>query len=103
MFRIAATTVALSLLGSLRSIAKRGLALDQRHDVGVVRTAEKVTFPVTWHGAVIGIGRPLADGDAVSTICPSPLFVVPPLAWRICRAVRRCTVCSFISARLASE
>src|SRR5436190_1995372 len=23
--------------------------------------------------------------ETVSTICPSPLFVVPPLAWRICQ------------------
>ena len=45
---------------------KAGLALDERHDVGIVRSAEKVAFPVTWHGAVIGVGRPPVDQPKVS-------------------------------------
>jgi hypothetical protein len=46
------------------------MAFDERHDVRVVRSAEKVTFPVTWHGAVIGIGWPFTNGDG-----PTPLGV----------------------------
>jgi acetamidase/formamidase len=39
------------------------MALDERRDVRVVRSGEKVSFPVAWHGAVLDLGRPLADGD----------------------------------------
>src|SRR5262249_53538609 len=35
--------------------------------------------------------------EAASTICPGPLLVVPPLAWRICRVVRRCAISAFFS------
>jgi hypothetical protein len=72
------------------------MALDERRDVRVVRSGEKVSFPVAWHGAILGSAGRLRI-ETVSTICPSPLFVVPPLAWRICRAVRRCAISSFFS------
>jgi hypothetical protein len=29
---------------------------------GVVCSREKASFPVAWHGAIVGLGRPLADG-----------------------------------------
>ena len=51
---------------------------------------------MAWHGALLGLGRPLADGDRIDDLS-SPLLVVPPLAWRICRAVRRCAISSFFS------
>jgi hypothetical protein len=41
------------------------VALNQRDDVGVVGSGEKVSFPVTWHRAVLGFGRPLADRDGI--------------------------------------
>src|SRR5262245_35197918 len=41
--------------------------------------------------------------EAASTICPSPLLVVPPLAWRICRVVRRCAISAFFAACLDKE
>src|SRR5215470_729115 len=34
---------------------KARMALDQRRDVGVVCSAEKVSFPVAWHGAIVGL------------------------------------------------
>ena len=36
------------------------------------------------------------DRDSIDDL-PQPAFVVPPLAWRICRAVRRCTISCFFS------
>src|SRR4029077_5200094 len=33
---------------------KASMALDQRRDVRVVRSGEKVSFPVAWHGALLG-------------------------------------------------
>jgi hypothetical protein len=35
---------------------KAGMALDERRDVRVVRPGEKISFPVTWHGAVLSLG-----------------------------------------------
>jgi hypothetical protein len=32
------------------------MALDERRDVRVVRPGEKISFPVTWHGAVLSLG-----------------------------------------------
>ena len=37
--------------------------LDQGDDVGVVRTGEQITLPMTGDGAILGLGRSLADGD----------------------------------------
>ena len=42
------------------------MALDQCRDVRVVRSGEKVSCPVAWHDAVLGLGRPLADAPPVN-------------------------------------
>src|SRR5262249_32763973 len=52
---------------------KAGMALDQRRDVGVVCSGEKVSFPVAWHGAIVGLGRPLADGSRIDDLSQSAL------------------------------
>ena len=54
---------------------KAGMALDQRRDVRVVRPGEKITFPVTWHGAVLSLGRPFADRDSIDDLSQSALGV----------------------------
>jgi hypothetical protein len=41
------------------------MALDLYRDVRVVRSGEKFSFPVAWHGAVLDLGRSLADGDRI--------------------------------------
>jgi len=51
------------------------MALDQRGDVRVVRPAEKISFPVTWHGAVFSLGWPFADGDSIDDLSQSALCV----------------------------
>src|SRR5215813_9707562 len=83
----AATTLAVSLLGTLRSITKR---VWRSTSVAMwVLFAPERRSPSQWPGTArssASAGR--SRMEAASTICPSPLFVVPPLAWRICRAVR---------------
>src|SRR3974377_1996539 len=54
---------------------KAGLALDQRRDVRVVGPGEKISFPVTWHGAVLSLGWPFADGDSIDDLSQSALCV----------------------------
>jgi hypothetical protein len=54
---------------------KAGMALDERRDVRVVRPGEKIPFPVTWHGAVLSLGRPFADGDSIDDLSQSALGV----------------------------
>ena len=49
------------------------MALDERHDVRVVCSGEKVSFPVAWHSAVLGLGRPLADRDGIDDLPQSAL------------------------------
>src|SRR3974377_1097635 len=49
---------------------KAGMALDQRRDVRVVRPGEKISFPVTWHGAVLSLGWPVADGGRIHDLFP---------------------------------
>jgi hypothetical protein len=44
------------------------MALDQRRDVRVVGSGEKVSFPMAWHGAVFDLGRSLADGDHIDDL-----------------------------------
>jgi acetamidase/formamidase len=39
-----------------RKMRQAGMALDERGDVRVVRPGEKISFPVTWHGAVLSLG-----------------------------------------------
>ena len=39
----------------------------------LVRSGEKVSFPVAWHGAVLDLGRPLADGDLLSETASLPI------------------------------
>jgi hypothetical protein len=36
-------------------------------------SGEKVSFPVAWHSAVLGLGRPLADGDGIDDLPQSAL------------------------------
>ncbi len=52
---------------------KPGMALDQRRDVRVVGPGEKISFPVTWHGAILSLGWPFADGDSVNDLSQSAL------------------------------
>ena len=59
--------------GDLDQHRKAGGSFDQRRDVGVVRAAEKVTFPMARHGAILGLGRPLADGDRIDDLSQSAL------------------------------
>src|SRR5262245_39321422 len=49
------------------------MALDQRRDGGVVCSGEKVSFPVAWHGAIVGLSRPLADGSRIDDLSQSAL------------------------------
>ena len=28
----------------------------------------KIPFPMAWHGAILGLGRPLADGDRINDL-----------------------------------
>ena len=61
----AATTVVVSLRGTLTSIVKRVLRLDEGGDVRVVRSGKKVSFPMPRHGAILNLGGPLADGGHI--------------------------------------
>src|SRR5262249_32219675 len=54
---------------------KAGMALDQRRDVRVVCPGKKISFPVTWHGAVLSLGWPFADGDSIDDLSQSALCV----------------------------
>src|SRR3974377_1869846 len=54
---------------------KAGMALDQRRDARVLRPGEKISFPVTWHGAVLSLGWPFADGDRIDDLSQSALWV----------------------------
>ena len=79
-FVSAPTTVAVSLLGTLRSITKRVWRSTSVAMCRVVlRPGEQIAFPVTRHGAVLSLGRPFADGDgyrrstAQSALCVAAL------------------------------
>ena len=61
------------LARDLEKHRKASMALDERHDVGVVRSGEEVSFPVAWHGAILDLGRPLADGDGIDDLSQSAL------------------------------
>jgi hypothetical protein len=45
------------LARDLEKHRKASMALDERRDVRVVRSGEKVSFPVAWHGALLGLGE----------------------------------------------
>ena len=49
------------------------MALDERCDVRVIRSTEKVSFPVAGHSAVIDLGRPFADGNRIDDLSQSAL------------------------------
>ena len=51
------------------------MAFDERRDVRVVCPGEKISFPVTWHGAVLSLGWPFADGDRIDDLSQSALCV----------------------------
>jgi len=61
------------LVWDLEKHRKASMALDERCDVRVVRAREKVSFPVAWHGAILGLSRPLADGDRIDDLSQSAL------------------------------
>ena len=61
------------LARNLEKHHKASMALDQRRDVRVVRSGEKISFPVAWHGAVLDLGWPLADGDHIDDLSQSAL------------------------------
>ena len=56
------------LAGDLEQHHKACMALDQRRDVRVVCSREKVSFPVAWHSAVLHLGRPFPDGDRIDDL-----------------------------------
>src|SRR5262249_39041185 len=69
---------------------------------GEVLVVSHLLASIPGQGAAPGTARSSASAgrsrmEAASTICPSPLLVVPPLAWRICRVVRRCAISAFFS------
>src|SRR5262249_20088858 len=71
--------VAVSLLGTLRSITKR---VWRSTSVAMWVFAPERRSPSQWPGTArssASAGR--SRMEAASTICPSPLLVVPPLAW----------------------
>ena len=45
---------------------KPRVTLDQRRDLTVVTTTDKITFPVTGYGTILNLGRPLPDRDGVA-------------------------------------
>ena len=47
------------------------MAFDERRDVRVVCSAEKVSFPMARHGAVFNLGWSFADGDRIDNL-PQP-------------------------------
>ena len=61
------------LARNLEKHHKASMALDQRRDVRVVRSGEKISFPVARHGAVLDLGWPLADGDHIDDLSQSAL------------------------------
>jgi hypothetical protein len=52
---------------------KARLTLDKCRNVRVVRSGEKVSFPMTWNGAILSLGRPLPNGDCVDDLSQSAL------------------------------
>src|SRR5690349_17321657 len=52
------------------------IALDQSGDVRVVRSGKKVSFPMPRHGAILDLGRPLADGGHIENMPLSTLRIV---------------------------
>src|SRR5271170_1104202 len=61
------------LAWDLEKHRKASMTLDERCDVCVVGAGEKVSFPVAWHGAILGLGRPLADGNRIDDLSQSAL------------------------------
>jgi hypothetical protein len=59
--------------GDLEKQHKARMALDERRDVRVVRSTEKVSFPVAGHSAVLDLGRPFADGNRIDDLSQSAL------------------------------
>src|SRR5215831_12976865 len=51
----------------------RSRPLVERCDVRVIRSTEKVSFPVAGHSAVIDLGRPFADGHRIDDLSQSAL------------------------------
>ena len=49
------------------------MTFDERRDVCVIRSTEKVSFPVTGHSAVLDLGRPFADGNRIDDLSQSAL------------------------------
>ena len=51
---------------------------------------------MTRHGAILGLGGSLADGDQIE-MWPCAFMALPPLARRICVLVRKCAVSFIVS------
>src|SRR5215469_14006288 len=64
------------LAGNPDEHRKARIALDESGYVRVVRSGKKVAFPMPWHGAILNLGRPLADGDHIEDMPLSTLRVV---------------------------
>src|SRR5262249_19579737 len=52
---------------------KAALALDQCHDVRIVRSGKKISFPMARHGTILYLGGSLADGDHIEYVSLSIL------------------------------
>ena len=64
------------LAGEFDEHREAGIALDEGGDVRVVRSGEKVSFPMPRHGAILNLGGPLADGDHIEDMPMSTVRVV---------------------------
>jgi hypothetical protein len=64
----AATTAALSLLGTFYERGETGVTLYQGDDVTVARTAEQIALPMTRNGAVFDFRRPFPCGDGIDDL-----------------------------------
>ena len=52
------------------------MPLDEGGDVRAVRPGKEVSFPMPWHGAILNLGRPFANGDHIEDMPLSTLGVV---------------------------
>ena len=64
------------LAGDFDQHREAGIALDEGGDVRVIRSGQKVSFPMPRHGAILNLGGPLANGDHIEDMPLSTLGVV---------------------------
>src|SRR5579863_806193 len=64
----AATTVVVSLLGTLMSMIETRVSFHQGCDVSVFTACEQIAFPVTRNSAVFNLRRSFPDGDGIDDL-----------------------------------